>query len=277
MQGWWLAALVAIAGCKSGGGARLLHENESQFAHLVVREESPGIRTLQFEHGGVIQSRVNVDDPMDLKLVYTRATMLAWALKPKPKSVLILGLGGGAMPRFFYRALPEAHIDVAELDPAVLQAAREYFDLPDDPRLQVQIGDGRKTIEQAQGGWELVVLDAYSADDIPRHLATAEFLAGVKARLAPGGVVAGNVWSREHNTLYDSMARTWAATFSNFCIVTLEGSSNRIFLGSEQVDVSAPALSKAAAALSGFPAVRDYAPKECSKDGWETAELLHDG
>jgi len=254
----------------------VLHESESQFGHLVVREESPGIRTLQFEHGGVIQSRVNVDDPLDLKLVYTRATMLAWAVKPRPERLLILGLGGGAMPRFFFRALPQAQIEVAELDPAVLKVARQYFELPDDPRLQVHLGDGRKTIQESKGGWDLVVLDAYSADDIPRHLATAEFLAEVKARLAPGGVVAGNIWSRDHNLLYDGMARTWAETFPSFCIVTIEGSANRIFLGSNQVDVSAEAIAKAAAGLAGFPAVREYSPKECSKDGWESAAVLHD-
>ncbi|MBL8952762.1 MAG: fused MFS/spermidine synthase [Myxococcaceae bacterium] len=267
-----------LAACKSGGGARLLHESESQFGHLVVREESPGIRTLQFEHGGAIQSRVNLEDPMDLRLVYTRATMLALAVKPKPRRVLVLGLGGGAMPRFFYRALPEAQIDVLELDPAVVKLAKQYFELPEDPRINVRVGDGRKSIQDAKGGWDLVVLDAYSADDIPRHLATAEFLGEVKAKLAPGAVVAGNVWSRDHNGLYDSMAKTWADTFSSLCIVTIEASANRIFLAASDpaVDVSANGVRVAAAKLEAFPAVKEYAPAECSRDGWETAEPLRD-
>jgi spermidine synthase len=244
----------------------------------VVRDEGSGIRTLQFEHGGAIQSRVNLDDPMDLRLVYTRATMLALAVKPSPRHVLVLGLGGGAMPRFFHRALPEAQIDVLELDPAVLRVAKQYFELPEDPRINVLVGDGRKSIQDAKGGWDLVVLDAYSADDIPRHLATAEFLAEVKARLAPGAVVAGNVWSRDHNALYDRMAKTWAETFAGLCIVPIDASANRIFLASAdpKVDVSAAALKAAAAKLDTFPAVREYVPAECSRDGWEAAELLHD-
>jgi spermidine synthase len=275
--GWaWL--VVALAACRSGGGTpRVLHEREAMFGQLVVREESPGIRTLQFGNDGVIQSRVNMDDPLDLKLPYTRATMLAWALKPRPQRVLIIGLGGGAMPRFFFRALPQAHIDVAELDPAVLAVAREYFELPEDARLTVHLGDGRKFVQQATGKWDLVVLDAYSADDIPRHLATAEFLAEVKAHLQPGAVLAGNVWSRDHNPLYDEMARTWADTFGALCIVPIEGSANRIFLVANGGDVSAEAIRSAAERLPGFKPVAGYAPSECARDGWETARPLHDG
>jgi spermidine synthase len=254
----------------------VLLQRDAMFGQLVVREETPGVRTLQFGDDGVIQSRVNMNDPLDLKLPYTRATMLAWALKPRPKRVLIIGLGGGAMPRFFYRALPEAHIDVAELDPAVLAVAREYFELPDDSRLTVHIGDGRKFVQAAPSKWDLVVLDAYSADDIPRHLATAEFLGEVKAHLEPGAILAGNVWSRDHNRLYDEMARTWADTFGALCIVPIEGSANRIFLVSNGGDVSADAIRSAAAQLQGFKPVASYAPSECARDGWENAAPLHD-
>ena len=54
------------------------------------------------------------------------------------------------MPRYFHRMLPGTHIDVAELDPQVHRVALDYFALPDDLRLSVHLGDGRKYVQEAQ-------------------------------------------------------------------------------------------------------------------------------
>lgn len=267
--------LVPVLACRAHG-PRLLHESDSQFNHLVVREEEDGARTLQFGRDGVIQSRVNPEDPLDLRLQYTRAAMLAWALVPSPRRVLIIGLGGGAMPRYFHHVLPGAHIDVAELDPAVHQVAERYFGLPTDERLEVHVGDGRAFVKQAPQKWDLIVLDAYGDSDIPRHLATAEFLAEVKAHLSVGGVVSGNVWTRENNALYDAMARTWAEVFGGLCIVPIEDSGNRIFLASMGPKVSAESIRLGVQKIEpGFP-VQAYVPRECSTDVSAEAQALHD-
>lgn len=267
---------LAVAACRSSGGPGVIHQSESKFAHLVVREEGGGVRTLQFGRDGVIQSRVNVEDPVDLQLPYTRAAMLAWALVPSPKRLLVIGLGGGAMPRYFHHMLPDTQIDVAELDPSVHEVALKYFALPDDRRLQVHVGDGRRYVQQADARWDLVVLDAYGDSDIPRHLATLEFLAEVKAHLAPGGVVSGNVWSREDNVLYDAMVRTWVEAFGSVCVVPIEGSSNRIFLASNAGPVTAVDVREAASRLKAGFAVSEYAPRECLRDTAEDAQALHD-
>lgn len=270
----WLV-LVALAACKSSGN-RVLYEGDSPFSHLVVREEAPGIRTLQFAQGGATQSRVNVDDPMDLQLEYTRAGMLAWALKPKAQRIFVLGLGGGAMPSFLHRALPDAVIDVAELDPEVHALAQRYFGLPADERLKVHVGDGRRYVEAANAQWDLVILDAYSDSEIPRHLATAEFLAELKRHLLPDAVVSGNVWAREHNPLRDAMASAWQQAFGSLCIVGVENSANQIFLSTPGVALEASAVKRAAEQLTGWPPVKEYAPAECLRDGWEDAEPLRD-
>src|SRR5207237_64981 len=81
------------------------------------------------------------------------------------------------------RVLPAAHIDVAELDPGVADVARAFFALPQDERLEVHVGDGRAYVHDAAAKWDLVVLDAYGDADIPRHLATVEFLSEVKTHL----------------------------------------------------------------------------------------------
>jgi spermidine synthase len=271
-----VAALAGAALAWEAPHPRVLYEGDSPFNHLVVRDEGGSIRTLQFSRGGAIQSRVNVDDALDLKVPYTRASMLAWALKPDAKRILIIGLGGGAMPRYFHRLLPKAEIDVAELDPEVDRVARMYFALPDDARMKVHVGDGRKVVQDAKALWDLVLLDAYGDTEIPRHLATAEFLAEVKAHLAPGAVVAGNVWSRDHNVLYDAMARTWVEAFGAVCIVPVPQRSNRIFVSSPERAVSAAALREAAKRKAPGFTLAEYAPDECLSDADAGAPVLHD-
>jgi spermidine synthase len=69
--------------------------------------------------------------------------MMAFLLfNPRPRRILILGLGGGSLAKFCYRHLPSATITAVEIDPHVM-ALREEFRVPaDDERFRVLQGDG---------------------------------------------------------------------------------------------------------------------------------------
>ena len=88
--------------------------------------------------------------------------------------------------------LPQLRLQAVELDPVVVDVAYKYFGLPRDPRLQVDVGDGRQFLAGDEKRWDVIVIDAFFADAIPAHLVTQEFLALVRSRLAPGGVVVTN-------------------------------------------------------------------------------------
>ncbi|XP_009630390.1 uncharacterized protein [Nicotiana tomentosiformis] len=60
---------------------------------------------------------------------------------------LVIGLGAGLLPMFLYKHLMFAEIKVLELDPVVLNLARDYFDFRDDERLKVHITDGLKYVK----------------------------------------------------------------------------------------------------------------------------------
>ena len=64
-----------------------------------------------------------------------------------------------------------------------------YFALPRDPRLHVEVEDGRRFLAGDDERWDVIVVDAFYSDSIPFHLATLEFLELVRSRLEPGGVV----------------------------------------------------------------------------------------
>jgi hypothetical protein len=66
--------------------------------------------------------------------------------------------------------------------------------------MAVEIGDGRKKLEEApSGAFDLPVLDAFSSDSVPAHLLTTEALALYQSRLRAGGIIAVHISNRYLN------------------------------------------------------------------------------
>jgi spermidine synthase len=227
-----LLTLLLAGGCSAASPRKLLYEKKSAYNHITVTEDKEGRRYLQFEGGdGALQSQVRMGHPLDLELPYTRMAMVGLAFVPEPKRILIIGLGGGAMPMFLRTVLPKVHIDVVDIDPDVVDVARRYFGFREDAALRAHVGDGRRFIETAGPPYDLVFLDAYGSENIPEHLATREFLAATRARLSPGGAVVANVWETTYNPLYLSMVRTYQVSFSRLYSFAVTLSGNRILVG----------------------------------------------
>lgn len=208
----------------------ILFEKDSPFNHIIVREDEPNVRALLFEKNGAIQSLVNMADLDDMRLPYTRAMPVGLAFTEAPERVLIIGLGGGVLPGLFHRHFPTMVIDVVDIDPDVIDAARQFFGFKEDKRLKAFEADGRKFVEDSKEKYDAVFLDAYGNDSIPYHLATREFLQSVRRILTPKGVVVGNVWSRASNRLFDSMLRTYQDSFEELYIFDILASANKIFV-----------------------------------------------
>ncbi|MEI8082081.1 MAG: fused MFS/spermidine synthase, partial [Actinomycetes bacterium] len=116
----------------------------------------------------------------------------------------------------WWRDYPGMTVDAVEIDPVVVDVARRYFGLPDDPRLGVFTTDARRFVQTTDQTYDVVLIDAYYADALPFHLTTAEFLQEVKSRMAPDGVMAYNVISpvagknsRLFRTTYRTTGGVW--------------------------------------------------------------------
>jgi spermidine synthase len=209
---------------------KVIYEKESPYNTVVVAEDAQGVRTLQFDRHGARQSVVKVGDPDYLQLPYVRALLVSLAIVEEPERVLVVGLGGGSFPTFVHKHYPRTMVDAVDIDPVVVEVAREFFGFKEDGTLRAHVRDGRKFIEECQQPYDLIVLDAYSSDSIPYHLATREFLQAVRRALTPRGIAVGNVWSRWSNPLYDSMVRTYQDVFDRVYILDVSGAGNKIFI-----------------------------------------------
>jgi len=86
----------------------------------------------------------------------------------------------------------------------------------------VVVGDGRLTLAEAAGSYDLIVLDAFSSDSVPVHLLTREALAMYAAKLAPGGAIIFNISNR-----YMALEAVVAASASANGMTTLFAADSR--------------------------------------------------
>lgn len=214
-----LFLVLATTGWGASQGQQMIHSEKSLYREVLVYEEG-GERCMCFTRQCRIgrQSCIYLAEPKRFALNYTRM-MLAGTLftGAPPRRVLIVGLGGGSLPTALREILPQAQIDVVEIDPAVTRVARKYFNFRDDPRMKVIELDGRVYVKRAiRSGekYDVVMLDAFDHEYIPEHLLTREFLAEVKSLLTPTGVLVGNTFSSSR--LYDHESTTYAAVFGTF-------------------------------------------------------------
>lgn len=162
----------------------------SRMPALTVSEER-GVRTLHVG-GEAIQSSMRLSDPFALELEYTRCMMSFLLFHPRPARALKIGLGGGSLVKFFWRRLPWMRTRVVELDPRVVQVAREQFHLPaDDARLAVQIGDGAEAL--APECCDLLVVDAFADEHPPAELVSQAFFDAAWLALEAPGVLVLNL------------------------------------------------------------------------------------
>ena len=216
------------------GSEKILAVRNSGFQTIQVVEDAAGRRTLRFGEDGVSQSVVNVSDPEDLVMAYVRLLPVCLAFVAKPRRLLVVGLGGGVIPRFFHHRFPDMNIDAVEIDAEVVALARDFCGFVEDARLHAYVDDGRDFIEASAGNYDVIILDSFDSETIPAHLTTLEFSQAVRRALAPGGVAVANIWGRASNPLYESMLLTYRAAFEDVYVFDVPAGGSKLFLALSQ-------------------------------------------
>ena len=227
----FLLIAFSFLGCQASE-AKIIHEERSLYRNILVTQVGDR-RCLVFNVnlGNRNQSCMNTRKPNELVFHYVRMTFAGLLLNAAPETILVVGLGGGSIPTTLNQLLPEAKIDVVEIDSAVVKVAQVFFRFKENERLTVDVSDARVFIKRAglrRAKYDYIVLDAFNGDYIPEHLMTEEFLREVKAILSPDGVLVANTFSTSR--LYDHESVTYQKVFDQFFNFTLPGSGNRVIL-----------------------------------------------
>ncbi|NMG75076.1 fused MFS/spermidine synthase [Aromatoleum diolicum] len=161
--------------------------------------EDAGVRYLHFGSEW-IQGAMRIRRPYALELAYTREMMAGLLLRDAdewPRSALLIGLGAASLTRFVHHHCPQARIQVVEIEPRVVAAARQFFKLPDeDARLAIHVGDGARYVMETERHFDLILVDGFDRHARAGALDTSPFYQAVRARLSGKGLMSVNLFGR---------------------------------------------------------------------------------
>ncbi|NML10218.1 hypothetical protein HHL08_08640 [Sphingobium sp. AR-3-1] len=205
------------------------------------------VRSLHFDWSS-IQSGMSLNDPLVLQFDYTRMMMGFLIFNPSPRSIEMIGLGGGSLAKYCYHKIPSAHIAVAEIDADVIALRDAFLIPPDGPRFRVDCDDGADFVARAAGSPEVILIDGFDRDGQPPQLCSQDFYRACYDRMAPAGILIANLWG-DHEVYSDRIRRVF---FGNTIVVETEGGGNRAAIARKDasLDLSPNQLETALAALA---------------------------
>ena len=271
--GWRFLALPAaligalalpVGTIKAAEDGRVLYEQESALQYIRVVEEPDGDRVLELNEGEAQHSLYRPGSYLTGGYWDGMLVLPFTALERPPQRVAILGNGAGTTARAYGRFFPGARVDGVEIDPALEEVGRRYFDLGSNPNLTVHNEDARPWLRRADSGYQVIVVDSYRQPYVPFYLATREFFDLVSERLAPGGVVVVNVGHPEGNDdLETVIARTMSAVFPNVLRDPFDDSNTLLVAGE-----GAASAGRLRAAIKRLPSgLRQLAEAEATRVG----------
>lgn len=148
--------------------------------------------------------------------------------------VAVIGLAAGTVSKQISQVFGPVPIDGIEIDPVIVEVGREYFAM-NEPNINVIVGDGRYELNQLDGGYDLVTIDAYKVPYIPWHMTTRQFFEEIEARLTENGVMAINVgYVPGDRRFVEGITTTLLEVFPSVHTMDVPGSLNTILVATRQ-------------------------------------------
>lgn len=174
---------------------KVLFQAESKYnGHVEVVELG---KTRKVFADGTLQS-ANYDSPIVSKLFLGRAIDIVKENVPELKKLLILGLGGGTMAQLVSRSVPGIEIVSVDIDPVMVDIAKQFFDLDSIPNHKLICNDAcRVIIEPETFGlqehmFDAVIVDIFNGDRYPELGRSGNFIAGLKRMVRSNGFILFN-------------------------------------------------------------------------------------
>jgi spermidine synthase len=184
------------------------------------------------------------------------APLVGAILHPQPRKALVIGLGTGSSAGWLAAVGSIERVDVAELEPAVIEVARRCApvnrDVLSNPKVRVILGDARELLMTAKQRYDLI----FSEPSNPYRagvasLYTQDFYRAVADHLAPGGLF--SQWIQAYGVEAETIgqiAATLASVFGDVEVWQTTPGDLLFVCSSGPKDYSVPAL---AARVAGEP------------------------
>lgn len=198
----------------------IIFAEKSHYNNITILNASIG-RILLFDdtyQGGIIHYQ-----GFDGGMPYTRYYHLAGIINNNIKDILVLGLGSGSVIHDCLNIYNYNKIDAVEIDPAIVDLAYKYFELPKTKGLIIHCCDARDFVFNCKKTYDLIIIDLFLAEGMPLTFMAYEFIEQVYKLLNPDGVAGVNLFgsetlSEDFNDIFKSEYKTYAEFFDSLYI-----------------------------------------------------------
>ena len=209
------------------------------------------IRTLHFgslaRQSTMFKKNVNA-----LALAYTRCMMTSLLFCPSPRRALVLGIGGGSLPKFLLHQFPQSQVDAVDKRQKVVEVAQEYFALPNSPHLHIHVGDGFNYMSSCKDPYDLLLVDLHDSEGMAPIVFHPSFFSTCYQCLTATGVFVINLWCGRRQDQLDQIRKRLDAAFDEQILcLPVANKSNYVVLGFKDrlVPEALPVLRKKAKTL----------------------------
>jgi spermidine synthase len=175
---------------------------DSNYQFITVAERisdvdpSRWVRMLQLDY--LIHGYVDVNDAGHLEYHYERLyreVVRRFMDDKEIVSAFFIGGGSYTFPRWVLHEWPGSRIDVAEIDPLVVETNYKVLGLPRYTSIRSFPADARKVVDDLAVGarYDLIIGDAFNDLSVPFHLTTLEFNEKIARHIKPSGLYLVNL------------------------------------------------------------------------------------
>ena len=170
------------------GVKKVLFDEDAMTRRMLHGDTVHGVESVEPDKAGVALSYYHSTGPA--------GDVMAMLDDRPQQNIGIIGLGSGSLAAY---ANENRHITFVELDPQVVDIARNFFTYLArcGKNCTTVVDDGRLAISRARPAeFDLLIIDAFSSDSIPAHLVSREAIELYVSKLKPEGLLLFHVSNR---------------------------------------------------------------------------------
>lgn len=164
----------------------------NQDSQCIKVKENEKYRWLEID--GVMQSLMKLNDPAMPVLPPHQAMLEVLPADTGSGVALELGLGGGAMQRYFQKYRPNWQLTSVELNPTIIELYRDHFQLEEESGNQQQANRAEQAIQHIEPtSIDALLIDICTNEGLPPFLSDQIFWSHVSKALKPKATLAVNL------------------------------------------------------------------------------------
>ncbi len=182
--------------------------------------EKGAFRVLQFADEAV-QGAIDLADPKRIIFEYPRAIIHLIEANDLNSNIFIAGHGVGTISSYFHNE----RCVTAEINSTVAAWSSQYFSCH---QTELHIADGMQVLEQASERFHTIVIDAFSAQGVPKHFTSSTFFQLVKSKLhSPGAIIINMLGKGAGDTVIKAVFTTLSTQFAHVYAFLLASEHHR--------------------------------------------------